>query len=142
MSDEKKNSIRVRFAPSPTGHLHIGNVRTALFNWLYARKEEATFILRIEDTDNLRSRDDYVDAIIEDLSRFGLKWDEGPDMGGSVGPYRQSLRISIYEKHLKTLKEKGLVYECFCTPEELDAMRKEQQSKGETAMYTEKEYSR
>lgn len=115
--------IRVRFAPSPTGFLHIGNARTALFNWLFAKKNNGAFILRIEDTDVERSSDRYMHSIMEDLRWLGLEWDEGPDIGGSYGPYRQSLRNSIYEKYFSILKNKGLVYPCYCAKEELEERR-------------------
>lgn len=127
--------IRVRFAPSPTGFLHIGNVRTALFNWLFARKHGGKFILRIEDTDIQRSRERYVNAIMEDLRWLGLDWDEGPDIGGEYGPYRQSHRKAIYEEYFKILKNKGLVYPCYCTPEELEKRRQLAGKRGEPPRY-------
>ena len=91
--------MRLRFAPSPTGQLHVGNARTALFNWLYARGRDATFILRIEDTDRERSTRESEAGIIEDLLWLGLSWDEGPDVGGPRGPYRQSERLALYREH-------------------------------------------
>ncbi len=117
--------MRVRFAPSPTGHLHVGNVRTALFNWLLARGHEGTFILRIEDTDVERSTADSDAMILEDLRWLGLDWDEGPDVGGPVGPYRSSERLGKYQSRARVLIEQGHAYYCFCTPEQLDAERKE-----------------
>ncbi|RUM41002.1 MAG: glutamate--tRNA ligase [Desulfurobacterium sp.] len=129
-------SVRVRFAPSPTGFMHVGNARTALFNFLFARHNNGTFILRIEDTDIERHSEEAVNVIYEALKWMGLNWDEGPDVGGEYGPYRQSERLDIYKKYVEELKEKGLVYECFCTPEELDAMRKEQLERGEPPRYT------
>ncbi|HOK55807.1 MAG TPA: glutamate--tRNA ligase [bacterium] len=122
--------VRVRFAPSPTGFLHIGNARTALFNYLFARKNKGKFVLRIEDTDIERSRKEYEEAIIEDLKWLGLEWDEGPDVGGEYGPYRQSERIYIYREFAEKLLKEGFVYKCFCTKEELEEMRKQAQEKG------------
>lgn len=117
--------VRVRFAPSPTGFLHIGNARIALFNYLFARKNKGKFILRIEDTDKERSRKEYEEAIIEDLRWLGIEWDEGPDIGGQYGPYRQSERINIYREFAEKLLKEGIVYKCYCTKEELENMRKE-----------------
>jgi nondiscriminating glutamyl-tRNA synthetase len=116
--------MRVRFAPSPTGHLHVGNVRTALFNWLLARRHEGTFILRIEDTDLERSTADSDAAILDDLRWLGLEWDEGPVVGGPVGPYRSSERLGNYQSRARLLVEEGLAYHCFCSPEQLEAERK------------------
>jgi glutamyl-tRNA synthetase len=117
--------MRVRFAPSPTGHLHVGNVRTALFNWLLARGSEGTFILRIEDTDAERSTVESDSTILEDLRWLGLDWDEGPEVGGPVGPYRSSERIGKYQARARVLVEERKAYLCFCTPEQLEAERKE-----------------
>jgi len=114
---------RVRFAPSPTGDLHVGNARTALFNWLFARHTGGRFVLRVEDTDRDRDSDVCERNILADLKWLGLAWDEGPDRGGPFGPYRQSERLDIYGKHLDRLRRKGLVYPCYCTEEELDAER-------------------
>jgi len=111
------SGARVRFAPSPTGMLHIGNIRTALFNFLYARHTIGQFILRIEDTDLERSKQEYADAIMKDLEKLGLQWDEGP--------IYQSKRFDIYSEHLKKLREQGKVYECYCSEQELAARRKE-----------------
>ncbi len=129
-------SVRVRFAPSPTGFMHVGNARTALFNYLFARHNNGTFVLRIEDTDVERHSEEAVNVIYEALKWMGINWDEGPDVGGPYGPYRQSERLPIYREFIEKLKEKGLVYECYCTPEELDAMRKEQLERGEPPRYT------
>ncbi len=129
-------SVRVRFAPSPTGFMHVGNARTALFNYLFARHNNGTFVLRIEDTDIERHSEEAVNVIYEALKWMGIEWDEGPDVGGPYGPYRQSERLPIYKEFIEKLKEKGLVYECYCTPEELDAMRKEQLERGEPPRYT------
>ena len=113
--------IRVRIAPSPSGNLHIGTARTALFNFLFAKKHGGKFILRIEDTDLERSSDEYIKNIFDSLKALGLCWDEGPDVGGQYGPYSQSERFDIYPKYAQKLIESGHAYECFCTPEELDA---------------------
>ena len=115
--------IRVRFAPSPTGHLHVGNARTALFNWLLARHDHGTFILRIEDTDQERSTRDSERAIVEDLRWMGLDWDEGLEVGGEAGPYRQSERLPVYASHVRQLIDRRLAYYCFCSPEKLEADR-------------------
>jgi nondiscriminating glutamyl-tRNA synthetase len=116
--------MRVRFAPSPTGHLHVGNVRTALFNWLLARGHQGAFILRIEDTDVERSTVESDATIVDDLRWLGLDWDEGPEVGGPVGPYRSSERLDIYQSRARALLEEGRAYYCFCTPDQLDAERK------------------
>jgi glutamyl/glutaminyl-tRNA synthetase len=124
---------RVRFAPSPTGLLHVGNARTALYNWLVARRTGGDFLLRIEDTDLERSQVRYETQLIEDLRWLGLDWDEGPsptadspekEIGG-CGPYRQSERLEIYAAHTNRLLAEGKAYRCFCSPEELEAERKE-----------------
>jgi glutamyl-tRNA synthetase len=114
---------RLRFAPSPTGYLHIGGVRTALFNWLWARKTGGTFILRIEDTDPERSTAENEAVILRDLSWLGLTWDEGPDKGGPSGPYRQMERLPLYHEYAEKLIARGFAYRCYCTKEELDAQR-------------------
>jgi glutamyl-tRNA synthetase len=128
--------VRVRFAPSPTGFMHVGNARTALFNYLFARHHGGKFVLRIEDTDLERHSEEAVEVIYEALRWMGLDWDEGPDVGGPYGPYRQSERFEIYKDFVEKLKEKGLVYECYCTPQELEAMREEQLKRGEPPRYT------
>lgn len=114
---------RVRFAPSPTGELHVGNARTALFNWMFARHYGGTFVLRIEDTDESRSALSYQINLFEDLNWLGLDWDEGPQKGGSLGPYRQSERLDIYKENLKKLMDADAVYPCYCTEEELEEER-------------------
>jgi glutamyl-tRNA synthetase len=119
---------RVRFAPSPTGLMHIGGYRTALFNWLYARKTGGSFILRIEDTDTLRTVEGAVDFLIEGLRWLGMDIDEGPEVGGSYGPYYQTSREELYQQYAHQLIESGHAYRCYCTPERLDSMRKEQQA--------------
>jgi nondiscriminating glutamyl-tRNA synthetase len=115
--------VRVRFAPSPTGQLHVGNVRTALFNWLLARRLGGTFVVRIEDTDAARSTLESERAIIADLRWMGLEWDEGVEKGGDHGPYRQSERLHIYRAHIVELMSRGQAYRCFCLPEELEMDR-------------------
>lgn len=117
------SSVRVRFAPSPTGHLHIGSARTALFNWLLARHEGGMFMLRIEDTDRERSKDAFLETVLADLRWLGLDWDEGPDKGGGVGPYFQSQRLDIYKKYADQLLTEGKAYHCYCTPDELARKR-------------------
>lgn len=114
------DKVRVRIAPSPSGNLHIGTARTALFNYLFAKKNNGKFILRIEDTDAERTSQEYVDNIFDSLKALGLNWDEGPDVGGNYGPYTQSQRFDIYPKYVQMLLDKGFAYECFCTPEELE----------------------
>ncbi|UCC41869.1 MAG: glutamate--tRNA ligase [Candidatus Aminicenantes bacterium] len=128
--------VRVRFAPSPTGFLHVGNARTALFNWLFARKKKGVFILRVEDTDIERSAAEYEEKLIKDLLWMGLDWDEGPDAGGPLGPYRQSLRLEIYKSHTQRLLEEGKAYYCFCSPEELEREREKAISSGEMPVYS------
>lgn len=110
---------RVRFAPSPTGFLHVGGARTALFNWLYARSQGGTFVLRVEDTDQERSTEESYAAILRGMEWLGLDWDEGPQAGGELGPYLQSERLDIYREHLATLVEGGQAYKCFCSAEDL-----------------------
>jgi glutamyl-tRNA synthetase len=113
-----KTPVRVRFAPSPTGYLHIGNARTALFNWLIARKEGGAFVLRIEDTDPARSRPEFTRALMDDLRWLGLQWDEGPDVGGLYGPYFQSLRKHLYQSQIDRLFDANRAFYCFCPPGE------------------------
>src|SRR4030042_1881102 len=129
------SKVRVRFAPAPTGLLHIGNGRTALFNYLFARKEKGTFILRIEDTDAERSTDASIEAILQDLRWLGIFWEEGPDGSGQNGPYRQSQRLSLYRDDAEKLLGKGKVYKCFCSPERLESLRKDQLSRGMMPKY-------
>jgi len=116
--------MRIRFAPSPSGHLHVGNARTALFNWLLARRHGGTFVLRIEDTDTERSTAESERSILNDLEWLGLDWDEGPDAGGAFGPYRQSERFDLYRSTTDDLLSRGLAYYCFCSTEQLEADRK------------------
>jgi glutamyl/glutaminyl-tRNA synthetase len=116
---------RVRFAPSPTGYLHVGGARTAIFNWLFARHAGGTFILRIEDTDAERSSRESEKSLLEDLQWLGLDWDEGPVIGGPSAPYRQSERLEIYRGKAAELIDKGNAYPCFCTDEDLNRKREE-----------------
>ncbi|OGC23007.1 glutamate--tRNA ligase [candidate division WOR-1 bacterium RIFOXYB2_FULL_42_35] len=127
--------IRVRFAPSPTGALHIGGARTALFNWLYARNQGGKFILRIEDTDQQRSTLEANKAIFHGLEWLGLDWDEGPNVDGDYGPYYQTQRLEIHQKHAQQLLEEGKAYYCFCSPEELDKKRKAAADRKEAPRY-------
>ncbi|MGD9904116.1 MAG: glutamate--tRNA ligase [Vicinamibacterales bacterium] len=128
--------IRVRFAPSPTGHLHVGNARTALFNWLLARHHGGTFILRVEDTDRERSTAASEAAIKDDLRWLGLAWDEGVDVGGEVGPYRQSERLGVYTGHTEQLLDAGHAYYCFCAPEQLERERQAALAAGQPPRYS------
>ena len=128
--------MRLRFAPSPTGQLHVGNVRTALFNWLLARGSDAAFVLRIEDTDVERSTAESEAAILRDLHWLGLDWDEGPDVGGPCGPYRQSERLNLYQSYAKELVAAGHAYHCFCTPAELEADRAADLAAGRPVRYS------
>lgn len=127
--------VRVRFAPSPTGPLHIGGSRTALFNYLFAKKNNGKFILRIEDTDLQRSELKWAEEIIEALSWLGINWDEGPDIGGPYGPYKQTQKLNVYENYLKKLLAEGKAYHCFCSAEELEARRQDQMTRGVTPVY-------
>jgi glutamyl-tRNA synthetase len=117
------DTLRLRFAPSPTGHLHIGGARTALFNWAWARRNGGKFLLRIEDTDRERSRPEYERSILEGLRWLGIDWDEGPDIGGAFGPYRQSERYERYRAAAEDLLARGSAYACFCTAERLESLR-------------------
>jgi glutamyl-tRNA synthetase len=134
----RPGEIRVRIAPSPTGPLHIGTARTALFNYLFAKKYQGSFILRIEDTDLERSSREWEREIIEGLKWLGIEWQEGPDCGGKYGPYRQSERKEIYKKYIKQLLEEKKIYFCFCSREELEAHRQYLMSIGEPPRYSEK----
>jgi nondiscriminating glutamyl-tRNA synthetase len=115
--------VRVRFAPSPTGQLHVGNARTALFNWLFARQAGGVMVLRIEDTDVARSEARFEEQLLDDLKWLGIDWDEGPDVGGAHAPYRQSDRLELYREHAERLVKEGKAYLCFCSPEELERDR-------------------
>ncbi len=127
--------VRTRFAPSPTGHLHIGGARTALFNYLFAKRYGGKFILRIEDTDLERSSIESEKVIIESLRWLGIEWDEGVEVGGPYGPYRSTERVDIYKKYVDVLFEKGYAYYCYCTEEELESQRQELLSKGQMPRY-------
>jgi nondiscriminating glutamyl-tRNA synthetase len=129
------SAVRVRFAPAPTGLLHIGNARTALFNFLFAKRHQGTFVLRIEDTDVERSTDTSIDRIMEDLTWLGISWDEGPDKDGPDGPYRQTQRLSTYHEFADRLFHERKSYKCFCSEERLEKLRKEQLSKGTMPRY-------
>ncbi len=128
--------VRVRYAPSPTGHLHIGNARTALFNYLYARHLGGSFIIRTEDTDAKRNVEGGEESQLRYLKWLGLEWDEGADIGGNYGPYRQMERLDIYQKYVDELLERGLAYKCYMTEEELDAEREHQRANGQVPKYS------
>jgi glutamyl-tRNA synthetase len=128
--------VVTRFAPSPTGYLHVGGARTALFNWLWARRTGGTFILRIEDTDQKRNTPTATQQVMDDLRWLGINWDEGPEVGGPNGPYLQSQRMDIYDKHIKRLLDEHKAYYCFDTTEELDALRKEAEAQKKAFSYS------
>lgn len=130
------SEVRVRYAPSPTGHLHIGNARTALFNYLFARNQNGKFIIRIEDTDQKRNIEGGEESQLRYLKWLGIEWDESIDVGGEYGPYRQSERTEIYQKYTEELLEKGLAYYCYCTSEELEKEREEQQANSQMPRYS------
>ncbi|MFH1145751.1 MAG: glutamate--tRNA ligase family protein, partial [bacterium] len=121
-------SIRVRFAPSPTGELHIGGARTALFNYLFAKHNKGKFIIRLEDTDRERYVEGAENRLLDDLKWLGLEWDEGPDVGGPYSPYTQSQRLELYKQTAEQLVKNKQAYYCFCTTEELEQMRTIQQA--------------
>jgi len=127
--------VRCRFAPAPSGSLHVGNARTALFSWLWARRNGGTFILRVEDTDTSRVTEEAFRGVLEDLRWLGVDWDEGPEVGGPHGPYRQSERSAVYAEAVERLIADGHAYRCFCTPEELEARNEAAKSRGETPGY-------
>ncbi len=130
------NEVRVRFAPSPTGPFHIGGARSALFNYLVAKHTNGTFVVRIEDTDRKRSTSESEENIKEALKWLGINWDEGIDVGGPNGPYRQMERLDLYKQYTDRLLAEGKAYYCFCTPEELEQEKNEQMAKGETPIYS------
>ncbi|MGP4082474.1 glutamate--tRNA ligase [Pseudalkalibacillus sp. R45] len=130
------SNVRVRYAPSPTGHLHIGNARAALFNYLFARSQNGTFVIRIEDTDQKRNVEGGEYSQLNYLKWLGIDWDESVDVGGDYGPYRQMERIDIYREHYNDLLDRGLAYKCYCTEEELEQEREEQQARGEMPRYS------
>jgi nondiscriminating glutamyl-tRNA synthetase len=128
-------TVRVRFAPSPTGHLHVGGARTAIFNWLFARHHGGRFILRIEDTDVARSTRESEAMVLDDLRWLGLQWDEGPDVGGPDAPYRQSERVERYREVAMELLSRGIAYRCYCTEEELEQKRKQAEKENRPPHY-------
>ena len=130
-----KQNIRVRFAPSPTGLMHLGNIRAALMNAFFAKKKHGTLILRIEDTDQKRNTKESMQAIVQDLNWLGIAFDEGPHVGGSYGPYIQSERVAIYEQALQELIIHQKVYRCFCSHEELERKRELQAKQGKPPRY-------
>src|SRR5512140_976199 len=127
--------VRVRFAPSPTGHLHVGGARTAIFNWLFARHHEGSFIVRVEDTDQVRSTIESEQMVLGDLQWLGLQWDEGPDVGGPHAPYRQSERGARYGEVAHQLLESGAAYRCFCDEATLEAKRREAEAESRPPHY-------
>ena len=130
-----ETKIRLRFAPSPTGVLHVGGARTALFNYLYAKAMGGKFILRIEDTDKERSDDTLTQQVLKALHWLKIDWDEGPELGGSYGPYYQSERLDLYADHYDRLLEAGKIYRCFCSDEALDRIRSRAQALGKPFVY-------
>lgn len=130
-----KKEVRVRFAPSPTGDLHVGNIRTALFDWAYARHTGGTFIFRIEDTDRERVTDEYIQAAIDTLKWLGLRWDEGPEVGGPNGPYLQSQRLDLYATWAAKFLEQKDAYKCYCSADELEAVREAQRAANQAPGY-------
>jgi nondiscriminating glutamyl-tRNA synthetase len=128
-------TVRVRFAPSPTGHLHVGGARTAIFNWLFARHHSGAFIIRVEDTDQARSTRESEQMVLDDLRWLGLDWQEGPDNGGPHAPYRQSERRDQYNETARQLVERGVAYRCYCSEEELEAKRKQAEAEGRPPHY-------
>src|SRR5688572_5372215 len=128
-------TVRVRFAPSPTGHLHVGGARTAIFNWLFARHHLGTFIIRVEDTDVARSTRDSEELVLSDLRWLKLDWQEGPDLGGPHAPYRQSERVELYGRVANELIERGVAYRCYCSEEMLEAKRKQAEADGRPPHY-------
>ncbi len=130
MAEGNDRQVRVRFAPSPSGDLHVGNIRTALYDWAYARHTGGTFVFRIEDTDRSRVTDEYIAAALESLRWLGLDWDEGPEVGGAHGPYLQSQRMEIYREWTERFLAQGDAYHCYCSPDELDDRREQQRAQG------------
>ncbi len=128
--------VRLRYAPSPTGHLHIGGARTALFNYLFAKHHGGSFILRIEDTDLDRNVDNAAQEFADNLRWLGIEWDEGAYLGGDCGPYVSTERLDIYARHVEELRDKGVIYECYCSEDELAAEREQQMARGEAVRYS------
>ena len=135
MSTSAGKKVKVRFAPSPTGDLHVGNIRTALFDWAYARHTGGSFLFRIEDTDTTRVTDEYINAAIDTLKWLGINWDEGPEVGGKNGPYLQSQRLDIYTHWASKFIEQKDAYYCYCTPAELEAVREAQRAANQAPGY-------
>ena len=135
MNNQSQREVRTRFAPSPTGDLHVGNIRTALFDWAYARHTGGKLIFRIEDTDRERVTDEYINRAIETLQWLGLNWDEGPQVGGPYGPYLQSQRLEIYTHWAKTFVANGEAYNCYCSTEELETRREKQRELNQAPGY-------
>ncbi|HEY3208889.1 MAG TPA: glutamate--tRNA ligase [Actinomycetota bacterium] len=133
--DVAGRGVRCRIAPAPTGYLHVGNARTALYNWLFARNQGGTFILRVEDTDRKRSTEEAIGIVTESLRWLDIPWDEGPEVGGDYGPYRQTERLSVYEETADRFLQEGRAYFCYCTPEELEDRRRAALKRGETPGY-------
>ena len=129
------SEMRLRFPPSPTGKIHIGNMRTALFNWIWAKKNNGELVLRIEDTDQKRSTKESEKKLINQLKWLGLDWDEGPENDGSYGPYHQSKRLELYKKYAKKLIDMDKAYYCYCTDEELEAKREKAIKEGKPPVY-------
>lgn len=136
MAVSATSPVRVRIAPSPTGFAHLGTASTALYNVIFARQNAGAFVLRVDDTDVERNRDEYEQVIYEALRWLGLDWDEGPDKGGRYAPYRQSERLDVYREHAARLIEQKKAYRCYCTPEELDAERRQAQAAKRPYVYS------
>src|SRR5437773_1525175 len=135
VSDSGTPPVRCRFAPAPTGYLHVGGARTALFSWLFARHNGGTFVLRVEDTDRKRSTDEAIGILIDSLRWLGITWNEGPEVGGPFGPYRQTERMPVYQEVVGRLLADGRAYRCYCTPQELEDRRLAAERRGETPGY-------
>ena len=132
---DRTETVRVRFCPSPTGNLHVGNVRSALFNWAYARRSGGTFVFRVEDTDVSRDSEESYVGLLESMRWLGLDWDEGPEVGGDYGPYRQSLRMDLYADVAQRLRSAGRAYPCYCSHEELEQRRERARTEGRSSGY-------
>jgi len=132
---DRTGTVRVRFCPSPTGNLHVGNVRSALFNWAYARHTQGTFVFRVEDTDASRDSEESYVGLLESMRWLGLDWDEGPEVGGDFGPYRQSLRMVLYADVAEQLRSAGRAYHCYCSHEELEQRRERARAEGRSSGY-------
>jgi glutamyl-tRNA synthetase len=132
---DRTETVRVRFCPSPTGNLHVGNVRSALFNWAYARRSQGTFVFRVEDTDAARDSEESYVGLLESMRWLGLDWDEGPEASGDHGPYRQSLRMDLYADVAERLRSAGRAYHCYCSHEELEQRRERARAEGRSSGY-------